>query len=188
MPAQSSLRLLKPDNTTLLVVDMQEKFAQAIPTFRQIQQRIQTLLKACEILKIPVLVSEQYPKGLGHTSALLQQSFPLGTSVFEKLSFGCGGDASIAECLQQSGRQQIMLCGIEAHVCVNQTAHQLLQSGYEVHLIQDAVDSRQPTDRDAAIAKMQQSGVIPSSIEIALFELLQKASHPDFKAIQALIK
>lgn len=181
-------RLLKPDNTALLVVDMQEKFAQAIPTFGQIQHRIQTLLKACEILKIPVVVSEQYPKGLGHTSAALQQSFPPDTSVFEKLAFGCGEDDSILECLQGLGRQQIMLCGIEAHVCVNQTAHQLLQAGYDVHLIRDAIDSRQPSDREAAVAKMQQSGVISSSIEIALFELLQKASHPDFKAIQALIK
>lgn len=188
MPEPSSLRLLKPDSATLLVVDMQEKFAQAIPTFGKLLQRIQVLLKASEILKIPMVVSEQYPKGLGHTSEALRQSFTPEVAIFEKTSFGCGDNEAIMGHLENLGRQQIMLCGIEAHVCVNQTAHQLMQAGYEVHLIQDAIDSRQPSDREAAIAKMQQSGVIPVSVEMALFELLQEASHPDFKAIQALIK
>ena len=172
----------------MLIVDMQEKFARAIPTFGQLQQRIQALLKACEILKIPVVVSEQYPKGLGHTSEVLRQSLPPDALILEKLSFGCGGDEAMANCLKRLGRRQIMLCGIEAHVCVNQTAHQLMQAGYEVHLIQDAVDSRQPSDREAAIAKMRQSGVIPGTVEMALFELLQTAAHPNFKAIQSLIK
>lgn len=183
-----SSRLLNPKHSVLLVVDLQEKFAQAIPTFGQIQHRVKNLLKACGILQIPVVVSEQYPKGLGHTTDSLQQCFPSETVVFEKSSFGCGGDTNITEHLSKLGRKQIILCGIETHVCVSQTAHQLLDAGYEVHLIQDAVDSRKDSDRELAITKMQQSGVIPSSVETALFELLQDASHPDFKAVQALVK
>lgn len=184
----SEHRLLKPDTVFLMLVDMQEKFSQAIPTFRQLRQKIEILLKACDILNIPVVVSEQYPRGLGHTDEALQACFPPRTAVFEKTAFGCGADPKLSNHLNALNRKQVLLCGIEAHVCVNQTAHQLLQSGFDVHLIQDAVDSRQPSDREAAIAKMRQSGVTPSSIEMALFELLQTASHPDFKKIQALIK
>jgi nicotinamidase-related amidase len=187
MPSSSS-RLLNTTNTVLLVVDMQEKFAQAIPTFGQIQHRIQTLIKACDILNVPVIVSEQYPKGLGHTIEGLLQCLPSNALVLEKMSFGCGDDETIANTLKQLGKSQVIVCGIEAHVCVNQTVHQLLHGGYEVHLVQDAIDSRKTVDRDIAVSKMQQSGSIPSSLEMVLFELMQTAKHPQFKAIQSLVK
>ena len=184
----SGKHLLNLKDSVLLVVDMQEKFAQAIPTFGQIQHRIQTLIQACGLLNISVVVSEQYPKGLGNTTSALQQVFPPETAVFEKVSFGCGGEPAIMEHLHRLGKQQVAVCGIEAHVCVNQTAHQLLQAGYEVHLLQDAVDSRKPQDRETALLKMQQSGVIASTVEMAIFEWMHQATHPEFRAIQALVK
>jgi nicotinamidase-related amidase len=180
--------LLSPDQSVLLVVDMQEKFASAIPTFGQIQHRIKILLEACGLLNISVVASEQYPKGLGHTIPALSQAFPANTTVLEKTAFGCGADKAISDFLQKLGRRQVVLCGIETHVCVNQTAHQLRQAGYAVHLLQDATDSRKPQDREIAIAKMHRNGVIPGSVEMTLFEWLGTASHPQFKAIQTLIK
>jgi nicotinamidase-related amidase len=181
-------RLLNPERSLLLVIDIQEKFAPVIPGYELLVARAGLILQACNRLEVPVIVSEQYPKGLGHTVPELRQVLAPDTPVLEKSAFGCGGDPAILGQIFDLGRRQIMVCGIEAHVCVNQTVHQLLAEGYQVHLMRDAVASRNPADAETALAKMTQSGAIPGCVEMALFEMLTTARHPRFKDIQALVK
>lgn len=181
-------RLLQPEESMLLVVDIQEKLLAAMPDAEKFLAKTVALLEGAARLQLPVVVSEQYPKGLGHTEASVKGHFPANVNVLEKISFGCGQDAEILSYLQHLGRKQILLCGLETHICVNQTAHQLLQKGFQVHLMTDATRSRDKKDYKTALAKMDRSGVILSSVEMALFELLGSASHPEFKAVQALVK
>ena len=108
--------------------------------------------------------------------------------VFEKTAFSSCGAGPFVTKLEELGVKQVVLCGLETHVCVNQTAHDLLDKGFEVHLLRDCVTSRHEYNRLSGIAKMERSGVVPSSIEMALFELMRDAKHEKFKEIQALIK
>ena len=181
-------RLLNPQDSVLLVVDIQQKFAATLDDWERLVSRAGILVQACAQLEIPVLLSEQYPKGLGHTEASLAECLPQNAVLFEKTAFGCGGLPDFQAHLAALNRKQIMVCGLEAHICVNQTVHELLAAQYQVHLIQDAIASRHKRDFKAAMAKMQQSGAIPSCVEMALFELLGSAVHPAFKSVQSLIK
>jgi nicotinamidase-related amidase len=188
MEAALTPRLLTPQNALLLIVDIQGKFVPVIQNADRLIERAAILIQAADTLGIPIVVSEQYPKGLGHTTDRLTQHLPLNAAIFEKSAFGCGADPDIQAFLGSLNRKQVMVCGIEAHVCVNQTVHQLLAEGYQVHLIQDAVSSRHKQDAKTGIAKMLQSGATPSCVELALFELLGNAQHPAFKSLQALVK
>lgn len=181
-------RLLNPQDSVLLVVDIQQKFAAVLDDWERLVERASILVQACAQLDIPVLVSEQYPKGLGHTEASLAKCFPHSAVIFEKTAFGCGSLPDFQAHLAALNRKQVMICGLEAHICVNQTVHELLAGHYQVHLIQDAISSRHKRDFKAAMAKMQQSDAISSCVEMALFELLGSATHPAFKSVQALIK
>jgi len=181
-------RLLQAENALLLVVDIQEKLLAALPAAESLVQRTGILIEVFRELELPILISEQYPQGLGHTVPALLQRLPASASILEKSAFGCGQDVQITDFLTASQRSQILVCGVETHVCVNQTVHQLLAAGYQVHLAEDATCSRHSEDQAIAISKMRQSGVIPSSTEMAMFELLGTSRHPLFKSLQALIK
>lgn len=181
-------RLLNPENAVLLVVDIQEKFLPGLAEPQMILERVGILAEVCQQLGLPIVVTEQYPKGLGHTAAALAKRLPDTAVILEKAAFGCGRDAGITNHLAGLQRSQILVCGIETHICVNQTVHQLLESGYQVHLVQDAVSSRHDRDHEVALAKMLQSGAIPACVEMALFELLGTSRHPLFKQLQALVK
>mgnify|MGYP002651293759 CR=1 FL=1 len=183
--AQFSLRA---GNSALLVVDIQEAFRKAIPDFSLTVANAAIAVRGCEALGVPVLVTEQYPAGLGRTAEELLLSFSSEPSVFEKTAFSAYRAEGLNTELARLAVGQIILCGFETHVCVNQTAHDLLAAGFAVHLLSDAVASRFEHDRNAGIAKMYQNGVVPSSVEMALFELMNDAKHPKFKDIQALIK
>jgi nicotinamidase-related amidase len=174
--------------TALVVVDMQESFREPIADFTEVAARIALVAHAVQLLGVPVIVTEQYPKGLGCTvgeiRAVLSESF----EPVEKTAFSsCGAQEFVAR-LERACARQVILCGIEAHVCVNQTAHDLLARSYRVHILQDCVSSRTQQNRSIGLEKMRQSGVIPSSTELALFELMRDARHEQFKAIQKLIK
>ena len=184
----SHSKILDKNKTALVVVDIQEAFRNAIPDFAVTASRASMAVRGFQILGVPVIVTEQYPKGLGRTAEEILLVLPDGFEVFEKTAFSsCGADAFI-EKLSAIGAEQIILCGLETHVCVNQTAHDLLDQGFQVHLLTDCVCSRFEHDKIAGIAKMQSSGVVPSSIEMALFELMRDAKHEQFKEIQSLIK
>lgn len=180
--------LLNSSETALVVVDIQEAFRDVIPDFATIAQRAAKAVRGFQILGVPVIVTEQYPKGLGKTAAEIKQVLPKDFEALEKTVFSsCGAEHFVAK-LEELGVKQVVLCGLETHVCVNQTAHDLLERGFQVHVLCDCVTSRFEYNRLAGLAKMRRSGVIESSIEMAFFELMRDARHPQFKQIQSLIK
>ncbi len=179
-------RILDKSKAALAVVDIQEGFRNAIPDFGRVAARAGIAAQGFQILGVPVIVTEQYPKGLGRTAEELVRVFPDGLEAIEKTAFSsCGASAFVH---QLKGIEQVILCGLETHVCVSQTAHDLLDRGLQVHLLTDAVCSRFDQDKTAGLEKMMSSGVVPSSVEMALFELMRDARAEQFKAIQALIK
>jgi nicotinamidase-related amidase len=181
-------RLLQRAKTALLIIDMQEAFRNIIPDFVEISSRIVTLIRGCQILQIPIILTEQYPKGLGHTAKEIADSVDRACKIYEKTTFSCCGVDDFISELDEKSVEQILICGIEAHICVNQTAHDLLSRGFQVHLLVDCVSSRFKWNKEIGINKILQSGAIASSVEMALFEIMRESTHPCFKQIQALIK
>ena len=180
--------LLDSSKTALVVVDVQEAFRSAIGDFALAASNISRAVRGFSVLEIPVLITEQYPKGLGRTAEEVLLALPEKGEIFEKTAFSAFGSDEFADSLRSKGVRQIALCGFEAHVCVSQTAHDLIENGYEVHLLTDCVASRFDHDKRAGVDKMFAAGVVPSSVETALFELMRDSKHPSFKALQDLIK
>jgi nicotinamidase-related amidase len=171
--------LLSRDRAALVVVDLQEGF-RPYAEFAEVAARAGTLVAGARILGLPVRVTEQYPKGLGRTAAIVGVDAEAATA---KTVFS----AVRAEGFDLGGRDQALVCGIEAHVCVSQTVHDLLADGVEVHVAVDAVTSRHATDKEVGIAKMGRAGAVLSTVETALLELCGEAGTPEFKAVQRLI-
>ena len=180
-------RTLKANNSALLIVDIQEAFRNVIPNFAKIVENTIACTKGFEIIGCPVFVSEQYPKGLGHTVDEIR-NVANSASFFEKSTFSACGVKDIDKSLQEHGIENVVVLGVEAHVCVNQTVHGYLEAGFGVHLVEDAVGSRTDENRRIGVSKMIESGAIRSSTEMALFELLVDSKSPRFKEIQALVK
>jgi nicotinamidase-related amidase len=174
---------LKPDRTTLVVVDVQEGFRKAIPDFERVAKATAILIEGAEILGVPVVVTEQYPKGLGETASEVAEHLPEGTEPLEKVRFS----ATEADGFDLRGRDQALVCGVETHVCVSQTALDLLEAGVDVQVPLEAVGSRTEENKRVGLHKMEQAGAIPTSVETALFELLGGAGTEQFKLIQKLI-
>lgn len=180
--------LLESKKCALLVIDIQEGFRNAIPDFALVASRASMVVRGFQTLDVPVLVTEQYPKGLGRTAEEVLLVLPDDFKPIEKTAFSsCGAGAFVAQ-LKKLGVKQVVLGGLETHVCVSQTAHDLLAEGFQVHVLTDCVCSRFEHDKLAGLAKMAASGAISSSMEMALFELMRDAKHDKFKEIQALIK
>lgn len=175
---------LDSSRTALVIVDLQEAFAKAIPDFAEVAAAAGTLAEGAGALGLPVAVTEQYPQGLGATVPAVADHLPPGTEPRAKVRFS----AAEAEGFDLGGSGQALVCGIEAHVCVNQTVLDLLSQGLEVHVARDAVGSRTAENRDLGLDKMEAAGAVITSVETALFELLGGSDHPAFKKVQALIK
>ncbi len=182
-------QLLHPSRSLLLVIDVQERFASAMAAFPQVAERTSILVRAAARLQVPILVTEQYPKALGKTVPAVQSVLPAGTPVVEKMVFSAFDAEEAADRLRESRRNQFILCGVEAHVCVLQTALDLLENmGAQVCVVKDAVASRSNSDRDAAFDRLVQSGAHLVTTEMVVFEWLRKAGTPEFKELQALVK
>lgn len=178
--------ILDISTTVLVVIDVQEAFRNAVPDFALTVSRISMAIRGFDSLGVPIFVTEQYPKGLGPTAEEIRLALPDGLETMEKTAFSsCGADVFNKSL---KGVRHVVLCGLETHICVSQTAHDLLSNGFQVHILTDCVSSRFEHEKAAGLAKMQMSGVLPSSTEMALFELMRDAKHPQFKEIQALIK
>lgn len=180
-------KILEKEKSVLVVVDIQEVFRGAISDFPLIAAKTAIAVRGFLALNLPIIVTEQYPKGLGKTADEILFALPTDFETIEKSTFSSCGSASFIEKLRETGASQVVLCGLETHICVNQTAHDLLHEGFEVHLLTDAVASRFKEDKEAGLKKMQMNGVVPSSVEMALFELLRDSKHEKFKEVQALI-
>ncbi len=182
----SQSKLLNLSNSILVIVDVQEAFRSVIPDFASIASRIAMAVRGFQVLEVPILVTEQYSKGLGRTAEEIRLTLPDDFEVIEKSTFSSCGGAFFAEKL--ADRAQIVLCGIETHICVNQTAHDLLDRGFNVHLFTDCVASRFDHDKQAGLDKMFSAGVTPSSVEMSLFELMRDSKHEKFREIQSIIR
>ncbi len=170
----------------LAVIDVQEAFRPAVLDFDRVIANVAVLVQGARILGVPVLVTEQYPRGLGGTVPEVAEHLE-GVPRIEKVCFSAL-DADGFPAALEDERDQVVLCGIEAHVCVNQTAEDLLATGREVHVVRDAVSSRTIENRELGLHKMEHSGAASTSVETALFELLRRAGTPEFKEVQALVK
>ena len=183
------MTILNQEDCLVLIIDVQERLLNAIFNMEMVSKKSEIIAKTASALDIPVFVTEQYPKGLGPTVATLVESLKADrTKFFEKTSFNALFDLNLLSELKQTGRNQVILFGIETHICVHQTAAALVENGFDVHVIRDACGSRTPEEYQAGISRMKENSVHISTAEIALFELLKSAKNPKFKDIQALIK
>jgi nicotinamidase-related amidase len=180
--------ILDRTKTALLVVDVQEAFRGVIGDFARLTSRISVAVRGFQVLDRPIFVTEQYPKGLGRTADEIRATLPADFEYIEKTAFSSCGAAVLVDQLKGSAVSQVVVCGLETHVCVSQTTHDLLDLGFNVHLLTDCVASRFDHDKIAGVSKMLASGVVSSSVEMALFEMMRDATHDKFKEIQALIK
>ncbi|MBM3162453.1 MAG: hydrolase [Chlorobi bacterium] len=179
--------MIVPDETLLLLIDIQGKLAQSVHRPEQVARNIQKLIRACGILDVPVLYTEQYPKGLGETVAPLKDL--LGDlEPVEKITFSCCATEAFMQRLRSFSRNDILVAGMETHVCVYQTCVELLEFGYNVHLVTDAVSSRTPENLEIGIRCIEKAGGNPTSTEMAIFELLRIAEGERFKAISKIVK
>jgi nicotinamidase-related amidase len=175
--------ILDRDRAALVIVDVQEGFRPAVLDFERVARNAGVLAQGARTLGLPVVVTEQYPKGLGPTAPEVVEHID-GSGPVEKTVFS----AARAEGFDLGGRDQALICGIETHVCVWQTAADLLGQGTNVHVARDAVTSRTGENRQLGLERMRDAGAVITSVETALFELLGEAGGPEFKAIQGLIK
>lgn len=174
-------------DTALVVVDVQERLAAVMKERRKVLDNCRRLLEGAKVLDIPVVVTEQYPKGLGPTEKALRTVLP-SCEPFEKLTFSCCGEPAFREALEALGRRKILLAGMETHVCVLQTGLDLLREGYGVHLVRDAVCSRSKENWLSGIELMRDAGAVVTSTETVLFQLLGKAGTDEFKEVSRLVK
>ncbi|MCW9040189.1 MAG: isochorismatase family protein [Rhodospirillales bacterium] len=181
------MMLMDAARSALLVIDVQERLMPAIYEAKRVVSNARILMRAATRLDIPMLVSEQYPKGLGHSVSAVAELAPTG-AVLEKVHFSCVSDRDYLERFRSLGRGQAVVCGAEAHVCVLQTVMGLLEENAAVFVVADAVSSRTPRNHRLAIQRMRAAGASIVSTEMAIFEWLNKAGTPEFKELSALIK
>ena len=182
------MTMLNINDSLVLIIDIQEKLLNAIFNKALVEKKALTVTQASNILEIPIIITEQYPKGLGETVEMLKKSTSETTLFYEKTAFNALENQELLEKIKNFGRKQIILFGIETHICVNQTASALIAEGFEVYIIKDACGSRTEYEYLAGLERMKDNGVKIITTEIALFEWLKGARHPKFKEVQSLIK
>jgi nicotinamidase-related amidase len=179
--------LWNAEDSLLMVVDVQEKLTPLMDRSSQMVHSCKVLAEAAELLEVPVFWLEQYPKGLGPTVSSLSQVLAQSHTPKRKLSFSGCLDSKCRENLRELGYDQVLVIGIEAHICVYQTVMDLLGLGKKVQVAVDAVSSRNPLNKEIALRKMERAGAELTTVEMILFEWLRSSKHPQFKAVQKLI-
>ncbi|GAB4288426.1 MAG: hydrolase [Coriobacteriia bacterium] len=182
-----SARLLERERAVLVVVDMQDRLAAVMPRRDVVVARAALLARAAELLEVPVVVTRQYQKGLGDTvddlAILLTHALTI-----DKMTFCCMGEPSFVRVLERLGRAQVVLAGMETHICVTQTALALLDSGYAPHVVADACCSRHDADHDGALMRLAAEGVIVTRAESAIYEMTGRAGTQEFRDVLSLVK
>jgi nicotinamidase-related amidase len=179
--------LLSAQSSQLLIVDVQERLLPAMTAAEACLTNIVRLAKAAGHFGLPITVSEQYPRGLGPTVEPIRTACEGTAEILSKMTFSCGRDETIAARIAASGRQ-LVICGIEAHVCVLQSALDFTAQHCDVFVVVDAVTSRDPASKEIALARLERAGIVLVTVEMAIFEWLGRAGTTDFKALQPLIK
>jgi nicotinamidase-related amidase len=179
--------MLRIEEAVLVVIDVQEKLARAMHQRDAVVENTAKLVQGAVILGIPIIWTEQNPKGLGRTLPEIADRLS-GSEPITKLSFSCCGEAAFMDRLESLEKKQVLVCGLEAHVCVYQTAAELAHRGYEVHIVADAVDSRTETNKNIGLERSKACGAALTSTETALFELLKVAEGDKFKQMLKVVK
>lgn len=179
--------MLNTENTVFLMIDIQEKLVNMLKNSMEISNNNAILAKSAQIMGIPVILTEQYPQGLGST-VLSVKGFVDANNIYEKTTFSAMKVESVKSALAQTGRKKVVLTGIESHICVYQTARELLADGYEVYVVKNACASRSKKDYRTALELMRDYGAKLTCVETVLFELLESSNNPHFKEIQLLVK
>ena len=179
--------LMRAEDSTLLIVDVQERLAPVMSDPRRVISGCALLMRAARRLEVPVNASEQYPRGIGPTVFDLREWLPLEGAI-AKLHFSCADEPALLDWLAATGRRQVVMAGIEAHICLLQSAIGLKEKGYEPFVVTDASASRRPENEDAAWRRLGQAGIPTVSVEMVLFEWLRVAGTPAFKELVALVK
>jgi nicotinamidase-related amidase len=179
--------LLSADQTLLIAIDIQERLLPAIHDGARVQRNAEILLQAASILQIPALLTEQYPRGLGQTVPQIRTAAG-GSPMLEKMHFSAWRDDAIRAHIEASGRPSVVVAGVEAHVCVLQTALDMAAAGCRVAVVADAISSRHPDSAKVARDRMATAGITLATTEMCIFEWLGTASHPAFKTLSGLIK
>jgi nicotinamidase-related amidase len=179
---------LDRSRAAILIVDVQDRLTPAMPpeALARVVKYGKALIGAGKELGLPVLATEQYPKGLGRTLPELREALP--AAPLEKLHFSCGADPAFAGALEATGRRQVVIAGMETHVCVFQTARDLVAMGYEVHVCADAVSSRTEEHRRVGLDLCREAGAVITTAETAIFDLLHQAGTAEFKKVSPLMK
>ncbi|TNE51388.1 MAG: hydrolase [Deltaproteobacteria bacterium] len=174
----------------LLVIDIQERLAGAMDddAMSAVEKNATILIEGAKALDLPVWATEQYPKGIGPTLEPLADAFPEGVSPVAKVDFSCAAVPEVLEALKSSGRTQIVVCGMESHICVFQTARDLVREGFQVFVPRDAVIARTQANCELGLQLMERAGAVITSTESVLFDMLGRAGSPEFKRISSLIK
>ena len=179
---------LDTENSLLVIVDVQQKLMNAMSNSEKCLAKVKLLANALAVMNVPVIVTEQYPKGLGPTVDSVREVLAADTVFIEKSAFSCCGAEEFNQQIIQADRKNIIFCGVESHVCVLQTAVALLSKGYNVFLCADAASSRCENDKDLALSYLRHAGVSVLSTESIIFALLKDSKHPAFKTVSALLK
>ena len=181
---------LDRSRTALLVVDLQEKLAAAMDpaAMERVQRNVVALVEGAKALGVPLVVTEQYPQGIGPTLPAIRAALPEGTQAIEKVDFSCAAVPAVQAELERLGRDQLIVAGMEAHICVFQTVRDLAAAGRQVFVPHDAVLSRVDENRRVGLDLAQRAGAVVTSTETVLFDLLGKAGTPEFKLVSRLIR
>jgi nicotinamidase-related amidase len=184
---------LTTKNTLLLIIDLQERMMPVIREHEELVRRSEILIRGCRLLDVPIIVTQQYTKGLGETMPSVQEA--LGKFVpIEKVTFSCWGEKEFVKEITEAGRKNILVAGVEAHICVQQTVLHLLEnSGHgslftEIQVMADCIGSRHELDYACAVERLRQAGAVITTMESALFELMYSAEHPRRKDVSALVR
>lgn len=178
---------IKSSECTGLVIDIQDRLFPVMHNRDELLSRVQILLEGLKILEIPILLTEQYPKGLGATLDVLAIALDQSEAI-EKLCFSCCGEPNFISSLENQGKPMVIICGIEAHVCVLQTVIDLVEIGYKPVVVADCISSRNPDDMAVALKRMRHEGALITTSESLLFELTVTAGTTQFKSISRLVK
>ncbi len=187
-PVKIHPHLLHRESALLMLIDMQEPFLRHIHEREALIKNTRILIQGMNTLRVPIISTTQYSQEMGDILPEVKEFLTSIASPFDKMEFSCYRSQAVVSEIQRSGRKQILLAGVETHICVSQTAHDLTAAGYQVHVLSDAVSSRQEPNWRVGLDKMRQGGVLLSSVELALYEMLQDASTPEFKEILKVVK
>jgi nicotinamidase-related amidase len=187
VPATPAARLLQRDDALLVVIDMQARLVPVIAGAPAVVRACRRAVRAFDLLKVPAIFTEQYPQGLGPTVPELAELLGERQAI-AKTTFGCFNCDPFVQAIEQSGRRSLLLCGIEAHICVFQTSLQALGRGLDVYLLEDAIGARTDEARRLGLTRLHAAGAVPSHTEMAIYELLGAARSAEFRSVLTVIK